>query len=192
MRALVAAATGRPLSHDRAAARRRARTAGGRCRRGPRECAADGLPLKTQVAPRPIGVLRGPHRLRATRWSPARASARSPTCRCAEQVAALRDPERRARILVEHAESSAASKASSSSSSAGSTRCSRWTTRSTTSRRRPTRSPAAPRPPASARGDGHRPDARARRQPAAVHAADELRRRQPRRRARDAAVAGTP
>ncbi len=65
------------------------------------ECNAAGLQLKPQLAPRPIGVLQG---LTAT-LNPLvlcpsfQEVARLPL---AEQVVALRDPERRARIVAEH------------------------------------------------------------------------------------------
>jgi N-acyl-D-amino-acid deacylase len=65
------------------------------------ECVAAGLPMRTQIAPRPIGVLQG---LTATL---------NPLILCpsfgeiarlplAEQVVSLRDPDRRARIVAEH------------------------------------------------------------------------------------------
>jgi N-acyl-D-aspartate/D-glutamate deacylase len=66
------------------------------------ECNAAGLQLRTQIAPRPIGVLQG---LTAT-LNPLvlcpsfQEIARLPLI---EQVVALRDPERRARIVAEHA-----------------------------------------------------------------------------------------
>ncbi|MET0144642.1 MAG: amidohydrolase family protein [Ilumatobacteraceae bacterium] len=66
------------------------------------EAVADGLPLRTQVAPRPIGMLQG---LQAT----VNPVAICPSFReiaarpLAEKVAALRDPERRRRIIEEHA-----------------------------------------------------------------------------------------
>ena len=64
---------------------------------------AAGLPLRTQVAPRPVGVLQG---LEAS----VNPVAICPSFReiadrpLAAKVAALRDPERRARIVAEHAE----------------------------------------------------------------------------------------
>ncbi|CAB4585893.1 MAG: amidohydrolase family protein [Actinobacteria bacterium] len=66
------------------------------------ECVAAGLPMKTQVSARPIGVLQGltaslnPLVLCASFQEIARLP-------LAEQVVALRDPERRARIVAEHA-----------------------------------------------------------------------------------------
>jgi N-acyl-D-aspartate/D-glutamate deacylase len=66
------------------------------------ECVAAGLPMKTQVSARPIGVLQG---LTATLnplvlCASFQEIARLPL---AEQVVALRDPDRRARIVAEHA-----------------------------------------------------------------------------------------
>ena len=69
-------------------------------------CVADGLPMKTQVAARPIGVLQG------------LTASLNPLILCEsyrqvaalplpELVAALRDPERRSRIIAEHAARSA-------------------------------------------------------------------------------------
>jgi N-acyl-D-aspartate/D-glutamate deacylase len=66
------------------------------------ECVAAGLPMRTQVSARPIGVLQGltaslnPLVLCASFQEIARLP-------LAEQVVALRDPERRARIVAEHA-----------------------------------------------------------------------------------------
>ena len=70
------------------------------------QAVADGLPMRTQVAPRPVGVLQG---LQASV---------NPIALCpsfqeiadgplAEKVAALRDPERRRRIVEEHGPSTA-------------------------------------------------------------------------------------
>ncbi|MET0458780.1 MAG: amidohydrolase family protein, partial [Ilumatobacteraceae bacterium] len=70
------------------------------------QAVADGLPMRTQVAPRPVGVLQG---LQASV---------NPIALCpsfkeiangslAEKVAALRDPERRRRIIEEHGPSTA-------------------------------------------------------------------------------------
>ena len=68
------------------------------------KCTAEGISLKTQVAPRPIGVLEGltasVHPL--VTCPSFREIAHLPL---AEQVAKLRDPDRRARLIVEHAES---------------------------------------------------------------------------------------
>ncbi len=67
---------------------------------------ADGLPMRNQVAPRPVGVLEG---LTAS----VNPLAICPSFReiadrpLAEKVAALRDPERRARIVAEHPEATA-------------------------------------------------------------------------------------
>ncbi len=86
---------------------------------------ADGLPMRTQVAPRPVGVLQG---LQASV---------NPVAVCpsfqeiagrplAEKVAALRDPERRRRIVDEHATATAAASTGwRRRSSPGSTSCSR-------------------------------------------------------------------
>ena len=64
---------------------------------------AEGLDVKAQVAPRPIGVLLGLE-ASANVFTPARAYARIAGLPLAERVAALRDPERRRRILEGHAE----------------------------------------------------------------------------------------
>ena len=99
----VAAASGRPLSMtvqqpDAAPERWREMQAWAA------QCTAEGVSLKTQVAPRPIGVLEGltasVHPL--VTCPSFREIAHLPL---AEQVVALRDPERRARLIVEHAES---------------------------------------------------------------------------------------
>ncbi len=62
---------------------------------------ADGLPMRTQVAPRPVGVLQGiTASVNPIALCPSfREIADRPL---AEQVAALADPERRARIATEH------------------------------------------------------------------------------------------
>ena len=99
MRSLVEA-TGRPLSmsvqqHDQAPDRWREMVG------FVASCVADGLPVRAQVAPRPIGVLEG---LEASV---------NPFSRCPsykevaalpldQRVAALSDPERRRRVLAEH------------------------------------------------------------------------------------------
>jgi N-acyl-D-aspartate/D-glutamate deacylase len=64
---------------------------------------ADGLHLRTQVAPRPIGVLQGLEAsLNPVAICPSfRELAGRPL---SDQVAALRDPERRVRLVAEHAE----------------------------------------------------------------------------------------
>ncbi len=64
-------------------------------------CVADGLPLRTQVASRPIGVLQGlTASVNPLVLCPSfQELARLPL---AEQVAKLRDPDRRARIVAEH------------------------------------------------------------------------------------------
>ena len=69
------------------------------------ECAAAGLSLKTQIAPRPIGVLQGlTSTINPLILCPSYAAvAKLPL---AERVVALRDPERRARIVAEHAATS--------------------------------------------------------------------------------------
>jgi N-acyl-D-aspartate/D-glutamate deacylase len=63
---------------------------------------AEGLDVKTQVAPRPIGVLLG---LQASNnvFTPVRAYARLATLPLADRVAALREPELRSKILESHA-----------------------------------------------------------------------------------------
>lgn len=68
---------------------------------------ADGLPMRTQVAPRPVGVLQGlTASVNPVAICPSfREIAHLPL---AEKVAALRDPERRARIIAEHPVSTAA------------------------------------------------------------------------------------
>ena len=63
---------------------------------------AEGLDVKAQVAPRPIGVLLGLE-ASANVFTPARGYARIAGLPLAERVAALRDPERRRRILEGHA-----------------------------------------------------------------------------------------
>jgi N-acyl-D-amino-acid deacylase len=63
---------------------------------------AEGLDVKAQVAPRPIGVLLGLE-ASASVFTPARAYARIAGLPLAERVAALRDPDRRQRILEGHA-----------------------------------------------------------------------------------------
>ena len=99
----VAAASGRPMSMtvqqpDAAPDRWREMQAWAA------QCTAAGIPLKTQVAPRPIGVLEGltasVHPL--VTCPSFREIAHLPL---AEQVVALRDPDRRARLIGEHAES---------------------------------------------------------------------------------------
>ena len=64
---------------------------------------ASGFDVKAQVAPRPIGVLLG---LQTTvnPFTPCRAYARIAGLPLAERVAAMRDPERRARIIRAHAD----------------------------------------------------------------------------------------
>jgi N-acyl-D-amino-acid deacylase len=63
---------------------------------------AEGLDVKAQVAPRPIGVLLG---LQASNnvFTPVRAYARIAALPLAERVAALREPELRRKILESHA-----------------------------------------------------------------------------------------
>jgi N-acyl-D-aspartate/D-glutamate deacylase len=61
----------------------------------------EGLDVKAQVAPRPIGVLLGLE-ASANVFTPARAYARIAGLPLAERVAALKDPERRQRILAGH------------------------------------------------------------------------------------------
>jgi N-acyl-D-aspartate/D-glutamate deacylase len=63
---------------------------------------AEGLDVKAQVAPRPIGVLLGLE-ASASVFTPARAYARIAKLPLAERIAALGDPDRRARILEGHA-----------------------------------------------------------------------------------------
>ncbi len=186
----VAAASGRPLSMtvqqpDAAPERWREMQAWAA------QCTAEGVSLKTQVAPRPIGVLEGlTASLHPLVTCPSfREIAHLPL---AEQVAAARPgapgpPDRRARRVARPPRGPgrrAGRRVPQDVPDGGSGRlravAGRLDRRSRRRRRR------------VARGDGHRPDARARRQPADVHAADELHRRQPRRRARDAAVAGGP
>ena len=147
-------------------------------------CVAAGLPLKTQVAARPIGVLQG------------LTASVNPLVLCPsfrqiadlplpEMVAALRDPERRQRIVDEHD----ASKVDGILTELVGGFHKLF----------PMNDPVDYEPPASASiaatgGLGSRSGrgragsvGRARRQPAAVHAAVQLRQRQPRRCARDAA-----
>jgi N-acyl-D-aspartate/D-glutamate deacylase len=62
----------------------------------------EGLDVKAQVAPRPIGVLLGLE-ASASVFTPARAYARIARLPLAELVAALREPDRRQRILDGHA-----------------------------------------------------------------------------------------
>jgi N-acyl-D-amino-acid deacylase len=62
---------------------------------------AEGLDVKAQVAPRPIGVLLGLE-ASACVFTPARAYARIARLPLAERVAALREPDRRQRILEGH------------------------------------------------------------------------------------------
>jgi N-acyl-D-aspartate/D-glutamate deacylase len=63
---------------------------------------AEGLDVKAQVAPRPIGVLLGLEASTSV-FTPARAYARIAGLPLAERVAALKDPDRRQRILEGHA-----------------------------------------------------------------------------------------
>ena len=63
---------------------------------------AEGLDVKAQVAPRPIGVLLGLE-ASANVFTPARAYARIAGLPLAERVSALKDPDRRQRILEGHA-----------------------------------------------------------------------------------------
>jgi N-acyl-D-amino-acid deacylase len=63
---------------------------------------AEGLDVKAQVAPRPIGVLLGLE-ASANVFTPARAYGKIAGLPLAERVAALRDPDRRQRILEGHA-----------------------------------------------------------------------------------------
>jgi N-acyl-D-aspartate/D-glutamate deacylase len=63
---------------------------------------AEGLDVKAQVAPRPIGVLLGLE-ASANVFTPARAYGRIAKLPLAERIAALNDPDRRARILEGHA-----------------------------------------------------------------------------------------
>ncbi|MBK9179754.1 MAG: amidohydrolase family protein [Acidimicrobiales bacterium] len=67
------------------------------------ELAAEGLPLKAQVAPRPIGVLLGLEGS-ANPFVACRSYAEVAALPLDERVPALRDPERRSRVLAEHAE----------------------------------------------------------------------------------------
>ncbi len=149
MRSIVAS-TGRPLSMtvqqpDPVPARWREMQAWAA------QCVAEGLPLKTQVASRPIGVLEG------------LTASVNPLVTCpsfkeiadrplAEQVALLprsrapgahRPRARRVGRPLGGPPQRARRRAS--------TRCTRWRIRSTTSRRRRSRSPAGQRPPASGR-----------------------------------------
>jgi len=63
---------------------------------------AEGLDVKAQVAPRPIGVMLGLE-ASANVFTPARAYGKVAGLPLAEQVAALRDPDRRQRIIEGHA-----------------------------------------------------------------------------------------
>lgn len=63
---------------------------------------SEGLDVKAQVAPRPIGVLLGLE-ASANVFTPSRGYARVAGLPLAERVAALRDPDRRARIIDGHA-----------------------------------------------------------------------------------------
>ena len=63
---------------------------------------AEGLDVKAQVAPRPIGVLLGLE-ASANVFTPARAYGKIAGLPLAERIAALGDPDRRARILEGHA-----------------------------------------------------------------------------------------
>jgi N-acyl-D-amino-acid deacylase len=60
-----------------------------------------GIDVKAQVAPRPIGVLLG-HQATANPFSPCRPYAKVAHLPLAERLLALRDPDRRARILSSH------------------------------------------------------------------------------------------
>jgi len=62
----------------------------------------EGLDVKAQVAPRPIGVLLG-LQASANVFAPSRAYGKVSTLPLAERVEALRDPDRRRRILEGHA-----------------------------------------------------------------------------------------
>jgi N-acyl-D-aspartate/D-glutamate deacylase len=66
-----------------------------------RECRAEGLDVKAQVAPRPIGVLLGLE-ASANVFSPCRAYAKIADLPLPDRVTALRDPDRRRRILEGH------------------------------------------------------------------------------------------
>jgi N-acyl-D-amino-acid deacylase len=63
---------------------------------------AEGLDVKAQVAPRPIGVMLGLE-ASANVFTPARAYGKVAGLPLAERVAALRDPDRRRRIIEGHA-----------------------------------------------------------------------------------------
>jgi N-acyl-D-aspartate/D-glutamate deacylase len=63
---------------------------------------AEGLDVKAQVAPRPIGVMLGLE-ASANVFTPARAYGKVAGLPLAERVAALRDPDRRQRIIEGHA-----------------------------------------------------------------------------------------
>jgi N-acyl-D-aspartate/D-glutamate deacylase len=67
-----------------------------------RRLSADGLDVKGQVAPRPIGVLLG-LQASANPFSPCRGYARIAQLPLAERVARLRDPELRSKLLASHA-----------------------------------------------------------------------------------------
>ena len=66
------------------------------------ELRAEGLDVKAQVAPRPIGVLLG-LQASANVFTPSRAYTKIAGLPIGERVAAMRDPERRRRILDGHA-----------------------------------------------------------------------------------------
>ena len=147
-------------------------------------------PCASRSRPRPVGVLQG---LEAS-INPV---AICPSFReiaglpLAERVAALRDPERRARILDEHASVTAGLDGLASTLFTSFDKLFPMTDpvdyepAPSSQHRRPGRGAGRRRP--SSRGA--RPTGRGRRPPAALHDAVQLRPRQPRRRPRDAAVA---
>ena len=150
---------------------------------------AAGLDMRTQVAPRPVGVLQG-------LTSSVNPIAICPSYReiagrpLAERVAALRDPERRARLVAEHP--------AATGQAGGPRRHDLHRVRQALPDGRARRLRAAGlvqrrRPGGRTRRltgrGGHRPPARGRWPPAADPHAVQLRPRQPRRRAGDAAVA---
>ena len=111
---------------------------------------ADDLPLRMQVAPRPIGVLQG---LQAT----VNPLALCPSYRdiadldLEARVIALRDPERRRRLIAEHAATGAGLDGFVSTLFTAFERSSRWAIPSTTSPVRKTASTLAPRAEESTR-----------------------------------------
>ena len=112
---------------------------------------SEGLDVKAQVAPRPIGVLLG-LQASANVFTPARAYMRIADLPIGERIEAMRDPDRRRQILEGHANGRPGPTPSPGiPSSVASTRCTSSTTRSTTTWTAAARSPPSPAVPASIR-----------------------------------------